>query len=134
MELSSPLDVTLLLWASCRTTMGILVHCILLVVTTLLCWNVQMVEWECLCISVCTCKMNWPALLSTLMVLMVAVLLLLLGSMQRVKNGRSFDGALVRLLAVYSPEDENSTVRRLYHRNHGCAVCKIVQLACNTDS
>jgi len=44
------------------------------------------------------------------------------------ENGRRFDGALVRLTAVYSPEDENSTARRLYHRNRGYAVGEIVQL------
>ena len=45
------------------------------------------------------------------------------------ENGQRFDGALVRLVAVYSPDDENSTVRRLYHCNRGYAVGKIVQLA-----
>ena len=45
------------------------------------------------------------------------------------ENGRRFDGALVCLTAVYSPEDENSTARRLYHRNRGYAVGEIVQLA-----
>ena len=101
MELSftpAPLNAALLLSASCLTTMGSLVHSILLVAATLLCWNVQMVEWECLCVSVCSCKMNWPALLSTLTVLTVAVLFLLRRSMQRVKMGE----ALMVLLSVLS--------------------------------
>ena len=50
------------------------------------------------------------------------------------ENGRSFDGALVRLIAVYSPEDKNSTARCLYDRHRGYAVGKIVQLARNSNS
>jgi hypothetical protein len=50
------------------------------------------------------------------------------------ENMRSFDGALVGLIAVYPPEDKNSTVQCLYHRNRGYAVGKIVQLACDTYS
>ena len=44
MEISFPLlNAALLLSASCLTTMGVLVHHILLVAATLLCWNVQMI-------------------------------------------------------------------------------------------
>ena len=88
--------------------MGVLVLCILLVAVTLLCRNAKMVEWECLCVSVCSCKTNWPALLSTLMVLMVAVLLLLLEIMHRVKMGEALM-VLLSYCIVYSPEDKNST-------------------------
>ena len=48
-------------------------------------------------------------------------------------NGRSIDSAPVHLIAVYLPEDKNSTAQCLYHRNRGYAVGKIVQLACNTN-
>ncbi len=50
------------------------------------------------------------------------------------ENGRGYDGALVRLVAVYSPNDENSTARRLYHRNRGYAVGEIVEVAHNINS
>jgi hypothetical protein len=50
------------------------------------------------------------------------------------ENGRSYDGALVRLVAVYSLDDENSTARRLYHCNRGYAVGKIVEHARNINS
>ncbi len=50
------------------------------------------------------------------------------------ENGRSYDGALVRLAAVYSPDDENSTARRLFHRNRGYAVGEIVERAHNIKS
>ena len=50
------------------------------------------------------------------------------------ENGRSFDGALVHHIAVYLPEDKNSTAQCMYHCNHEYAVGEIVQLARNTNS
>jgi hypothetical protein len=45
------------------------------------------------------------------------------------ENGRRFDGALVRLVEVYSPEHENRTARHLYHRNRGYAVGEVIEFA-----
>ena len=45
------------------------------------------------------------------------------------KNGRRFDGVLVRLVAVYSPEHENMTAQRLYHHNCGYAVGEAIEFA-----
>ena len=39
---------------------------------------------------------------------------------------RRFDGALVGLVAVYSPEDKNRMARRLYHHNRGYAVGEVI--------
>ena len=50
------------------------------------------------------------------------------------ENGQRLDGALVRLVAVYSPEHENRTARRLYHHNRGYAVGEVVQFASNINS
>ena len=50
------------------------------------------------------------------------------------ENGRRFDGALVRLVAVYSPEHENRMAHHLYHHNHGYAVGEVVQFATNINS
>ena len=41
-------------------------------------------------------------------------------------RGCSLDGALVRLLEVYTPEHPNSHCRALYHRNRGYAIAEIV--------
>jgi hypothetical protein len=45
------------------------------------------------------------------------------------ENGRRFDGALVCLLEVYSPEHENRTARRMYHHNRGYAVGEVIAFA-----
>jgi hypothetical protein len=45
------------------------------------------------------------------------------------ENGRRFDGALVRLVAVYSPEDENRMARRLYYCNCGYAIGEVIDFA-----
>ena len=50
------------------------------------------------------------------------------------ENGRRFDGALVRLVQVYSPEHENRIACRLYHHNCGYAVGEVLQFACNINS
>jgi hypothetical protein len=36
-------------------------------------------------------------------------------------NGKRLDGAIVRITDVFTPKSENSSVRRLYHHNHGYA-------------
>ena len=57
------------------------------------------------------------------------MLLLPLGSMRSGKMGEGFDGVLVRLVEVYSPEHENRTARRLYHHNRGYAVGEVIAFA-----
>jgi hypothetical protein len=40
-------------------------------------------------------------------------------------NGERFNGALVHLVAVYTPDHEISTVCRLYHHNSEYAVAEV---------
>ncbi len=49
-------------------------------------------------------------------------------------NGRRSNGALVRLVAVYSPEHKNRMARCLYHHNRGYAVGEVLQFASNINS
>ena len=42
------------------------------------------------------------------------------------RNGLRFDGATVRIVEMFLPDNPNRTVRRLYHHNRGYAVGEIV--------
>jgi hypothetical protein len=42
------------------------------------------------------------------------------------ENGLRFDGATVRIVEMFLPDNPNRTMRRLYHHNCGYAVGEIV--------
>jgi hypothetical protein len=44
------------------------------------------------------------------------------------ENGQRLDGAIVRITDVFTPESENSSVRRLYHHNRGYAYAVVLNL------
>ena len=41
------------------------------------------------------------------------------------EQGCSFDGALIRLVEVYTPKHPNGRCHALYHHNHGYAIAEI---------
>ena len=45
------------------------------------------------------------------------------------ENGLRFDGATVRIVEMFLPDNPNRTVRRLYHHNRGYAVGEIVSFS-----
>jgi hypothetical protein len=45
------------------------------------------------------------------------------------ENGQRLDGAIIRITDVFTPESENSSVRHLYHHNHGYAYAIVLNLS-----
>ena len=45
------------------------------------------------------------------------------------ENGQRLDGPIVCITDMFTPESENSSVRRLYHHNHGYAYAIVLNLS-----
>jgi hypothetical protein len=45
------------------------------------------------------------------------------------ENGIRFDGATIRLVQIFSAEDENGMAQNLHYHNHGYAVGEVAEFA-----
>ena len=49
-------------------------------------------------------------------------------------NGMRLDGAIVRIVDIFLPDNPNRMVRRLYHHNHGYALGEIVSFPVSNNN